>query len=423
MLKYLLPSLLASTGLYASAQAQTIFIDDAKIATQTSQGTLEKADMILDNGVIIRIGDELTAPDGAEVISGDALWVTPGFFAPYTNLGLVDVSLEGATNDIRSASAKTSAAEKAADSFNPKAAAIGNTRIEGITRIGVAPASSHHVIAGSALIASTSGGFDSVENEDAYIFVRLGEGGANIAGGSRAAALAQFRAALDDALAFPGRFTQSDNGDSLSRYDAAALTDAVNGRTPIMIEADRAADILRIAKLKSDYSQLDIIIIGAAEAWMIADQVKAAGLKLLIDPHESLPRSFERIGARADHANLLTEAGIPFGFMTRTADLSHNVRVLPQHAGNAVGEGLSWDDAIAALTTTPLSWFNMDEAGIIRRGQAANFVVWDGDPLDVTSAPTHIYIDGAPQSLESRQTQLRDRYNPITEDERRQKYR
>lgn len=423
MLKPLLLTLLLSTAFTATAHAQTIFVDNAKIATQTNQGTLESADMIVTNGVVTRIGAELAAPDNAVTISGDSVWVTPGLFAPYTHIGLVDISLEGSTNDIRSGEAKTSAGEIAADSFNPKAASIGNTRIEGITRIGAAPAASHHVVAGTGLIATTSGDFDSIADEKAFIFVRLGESGAEIAGGSRAAALAQLRASLDDALAYPGRFGDPDSGDTLSRYDAAAMAAAARGQIPLMIEADRAADILRIAKLKSDYNRLDIIIIGATEAWMVSDQVKAAGLKLVIDPHENLPGSFEKLGARADHAALLAQAKIPFAFMTRTADLSHNVRVLAQHAGNAVGEGLSWDDAMTALTQTPLSWFNIEPAGQIRRGQAANFVVWDGDPLNVTSAPTHIYIDGVSQSLESRQTKLRDRYNPLTEDKRPHKYR
>jgi len=423
MLKSLCFTLLATTALASSVQAQTLFVDNAKIATQTNQGTLESADMIVTDGVVTRIGDTLTAPDGATTVSGENIWVTPGLFAPYTNLGLVDISLEGGTNDIRSSGAKTSAGEIAADSFNPKAAAIGNTRIEGVTRIGAAPAASHHVVAGTGLIATTSGSFESVSDETAFMFVRLGENGAGIAGGSRAAALAQLRAALDDALAYPGRFSEPDSGDSLSRYDAAAMAAAARGQMPLMIEVDRAADILRVAKLKSDYSRLDIILVGATEAWMVTDQVKAAGLKLLIDPHENLPGSFEKLGARADHAKLLANANIPFAFMTRTADLSHNVRVLAQHAGNAVGDGLSWDNAMTALTRTPLSWFGLEQAGQIRRGQDANFVVWDGDPLNVTSAPMHIYIDGVEQSLESRQTKLRDRYNPITDDKRHQKYR
>jgi len=415
MLKSLLMTSIATLALVGSAQAQTLFVENAKIATQTNQGTLESADIIITNGTVTRIGADLSAPDGAKTITGDNIVITPGFFAPYTNLGLVDISLEGSTNDIRAGESMTSAGEIAADSFNPKAAAISNTRIEGITRIGAAPAASHHVIGGTGLIADTSGSFDSINNEAAFIFVRMGEGGAGVAGGSRAAALAQFRAALDDALAFPGRFSGPDDGDSLSRYDASAMAAAARGQMPIMIEADRAADILRIAKLKADYGRLDIIIVGATEAWMITDQVKAAGLRLLIDPHENLPRSFEKLGARADHAKILDETDIPFSFMTRTADLSHNVRVLPQHAGNAVAEGLNWDAAIKALTRTPLSWFGQRQAGQIRSGESANLVIWSGDPLEVTSAPSHIFIDGELQSLESRQTALRDRYMQVTQ--------
>jgi len=283
MLKSLSLTLITATAFSSAAMAETIFVDNAKIATQTDQGTLESADMIITDGTVTRIGANLTAPDGAVTVSGDDLWVTPGFFAPYTNVGLVDISLEASTNDIRSNEAMTSAGEIAADSFNPKAAAISNTRIEGITRIGSAPAASHHIIAGTGLIADTSGSFESVANEAAFIFVRMGEGGAGVAGGSRAAALAQLRAALDDARAYPGRYSEPDNGDTLSRFDASALSAASRGQMPIMIELDRATDILRIAKLKADYGRLDIILVGASEAWMVADQVKAAGLKLLIE--------------------------------------------------------------------------------------------------------------------------------------------
>jgi imidazolonepropionase-like amidohydrolase len=95
---------------------------------------------------------------------------------------------------------------------------------------------------------------------------------------------------------------------------------------------------------------------------------------------------------------------------------------LTQHAGNAVGNGLSWDKAFAAITATPARWFGLGKA-TAERGQAATLVIWDGDPLDVTSAPTAMWIDGKAQSLESRMTALRDRYNPTNTDTRPHKYR
>ncbi|MDG1141796.1 MAG: amidohydrolase, partial [Hellea sp.] len=72
--------------------------------------------------------------------------------------------------------------------------------------------------------------------------------------------------------------------------------------------------------------------------------------------------------------------------------------------------------AFAAITSTPASWFNLS---LINN----SLVIWDGDPLNITSTPTSMFIDGQEQSLESRQTLLRDRYNPVNESEKEHKYR
>ena len=95
---------------------------------------------------------------------------------------------------------------------------------------------------------------------------------------------------------------------------------------------------------------------------------------------------------------------------------------LSQHAGNAVGNGLSWDKAFAAITATPGDWFDIPNTQV-SSGRSATLVMWDGDPLDVTSAPTLMMIDGQTQSLKSRQTALRDRYNPTSDDISPHKYR
>jgi imidazolonepropionase-like amidohydrolase len=190
---------------------------------------------------------------------------------------------------------------------------------------------------------------------------------------------------------------------------------------PLLIGADRAVDLLNIIKLKKEY-KLDVIIVGAAEGWMVADELKAAGIRVMVDPQENLPGSFDSVGARRSNVILLDAAGVDYAIMTRSAGLTHNIRVLSQHAGNAVGAGLSWDKAFAAISSTPARWFG-SSSGTITRGAAANLVVWDGDPLEVTSGAEHIFINGAPQDMSSRQTALRDRYNPTSEDTRPHKYR
>jgi len=188
-----------------------------------------------------------------------------------------------------------------------------------------------------------------------------------------------------------------------------------------LIGADRAIDLLNIIKLKKDYG-LDLIIVGAAEGWMVANELKSAGIKVMIDPQENLPASFDMVGARLDNVVKLDEAGVDYAIMTRSADLTHNVRVLSQHAGNAVGAGLSWDKAFAAITSTPARWFKTN-SGSLKAGDDATLVIWDGDPLEVTTGAEAVYIDGAAQDMISRQIALRDRYNPLNTSSLPHKYR
>ena len=405
------------------AAAQDLFISDAKIVTNTADGIVESQDIIVRNGKIAQIGADLSAPAGVESIDAAGLWVTPGLIAPFSRLGLMDIGGEDVTNDTSSGESKTSVSELASDSFNPKSVFIANTRRMGITHAVISPsAAGNSIFGGTGAIVNLSGDYESVEKPRSFVFVQLGESGTRRAGGSRAAALQQFRAALDDAGAYPSRYDGPEDGDTLSRQDASALFKASRGQMPFLISANRAVDMLNIIKLKKDYGSLDIIIIGAAEAWKIADELAAADIKVMVDPHDNLPDSFDSAEARLDNVVLLDAAGVDYAITNASALGIQRPATLAQHAGNAVGNGLEWDKAFAAISSTPAKWFDLGSASLTA-GANATLVVWDGDPLQVTSAPIDMFISGERQSLESRQTALRDRYNPTSEDTRPHKYR
>ena len=405
------------------AAAQDYFISDVKVVTNTSTGIVDTSDVIIRNGKVTQIGTDLTAPAGAETIEGDGRWLTPGIFAPFSRLGLMDIGGEDVTNDSSSGESETSVSELASDSYNPKSVFVANTRRMGITHAVISPsAAGHSIFGGTGAVVNLSGEYNSVENPAAFVFVQLGESGTNRAGGSRAAALQQFRAALDDAGAYPSRYSGPEDGDALSRQDASALFKAARGQMPFVIAAHRAQDMLNIIKLKKDYGSLDIIIMGAAEGWKIADELAAANIKVMVDPHDNLPDSFEAAEARLDNVVLLDAAGVDYAITNASALGVSRPANIAQHAGNAVGNGLEWEKAFAAISSTPASWFGMGKSSIAR-GADATLVVWDGDPLDVTSAPVDMLIDGERQSLKSRQTALRDRYNPTSDDTRPHKYR
>ena len=406
--------LLATAALAFSTPtfAQTFFVDDATVVS--ANGTQSKTDIIVIDGVIQGRGARLSAPDGAKVITGG--WVTPGLFAPMSSLGMTDIGSAGPGNDVGSETSETNVSEYAADSFNPRSVHIANVRQSGVTHALIAPRSGgNSIFAGTGAVISLTGGFDSVLNPEAFVMVDMGETGTVRAGGSRAAAMSQLRAATEDSEGFFKRYaTQSDGGDVLSRQDANAFSKAASGNIPLLIRVNRAADIMRLIELKSRHRSLDMIIVGGAEAWQVADEISAANIRVILDPLQNLPSAFESAGSRLDNIAFLEKAGVDYAISNLTSLGVTKPATLNQHAGAAVVEGLRWDQAFSAISSTPASWFGIDESSL---------VVWDGDPLEVTSAPIAMSIDGEAQAMTSRQKALRDRYNPTYEGNLSHKYR
>ena len=90
---------------------------------------------------------------------------------------------------------------------------------------------------------------------------------------------------------------------------------------------------------------------------------------------------------------------------------THQARNITQSAGNAVANGMDWEDALKAITLAPAEMYGVDnEVGSIEVGKAADMVIWDADPLELTSYPEQVLIQGASIPMHSRQTLLRDRY-------------
>lgn len=409
-------TLTAALALATPAAAQDMFIDNATIVTATD--VRPDTDIEIRNGRIARIGANLRASEEVPVQMGG--FVTPGLFAPYSTLGLVEIGGEASTNDIGSEAEGSSVSELAADSFNPYSVHIANARMRGVTHAVVAPSpDGDSIFAGTGIIIDLSGDFGSVIDEAAFVHVAIGQRGAGLAGGSRAAAMAQLRGALRDATR---TYDDPDDGDVLSRADAAALRPAVNGRIPLMVSVSRASDMMRLIALKDEFPRLDMILVGAEEAHLIAGELASADMKVIVDPQENLPASFDSVNASFDNVLILQAAGVDYAIANLGALGVSKAGTLNQHAGNAVGNGLSRQAAFAAITDTPARWFGLP-TNSLEVGDAASLVVWDGDPFEVTSAPVAIMIDGENVGTDSRMRRLRDRYNPLSNSTQPHKYR
>lgn len=409
---------LAALALVSAATAQPVAVIGERVWTGTSQGTLENGVVVIDGGRIVSVGTVI--PEGAAEVRAE--WVTPGLISAFSRTGLAEVSGERATNDISGSNAAYTAALNAADGFNPDASPIAVTRIEGFTRLAVAPDAQARLFAGQGFLADTSGEPGSVFRQRAFAFIVLGERGAALSGGSRPSAWAALRGAFDDVRFFAARYMTHNEGNVLTRMDAQALMPAVRGEQLILIEARRASDLEAIMNFREENPGLRIAIVGADEGWRVADRLAAMKIPVIIDAFSNLPASFSQLAATSENAARLTAAGVTVA-IANISDNSHQDRIAVQIAGNAVANGLSFDDAMRSLTSAPAEIFGMTGLGVLAPGARADVVAWDGDPLEVTSAPSAIFIDGVEQSLESRQTKLRDRYLSLDESHRPLAYR
>ena len=146
---------------------------------------------------------------------------------------------------------------------------------------------------------------------------------------------------------------------------------------------------------------------GAQEARLVANQIAENDIPLIINPINNIPESFDELAANIELAAKLEKLGITIMF---NAPRSHNYHLVRQGAGVAVANGMSYAGAIKALTLSPVEVFNLGDRGQIAQGKIADLIIWDADPLEPSSMPEKVFINGKDVDLTSRMTRLTDRY-------------
>ena len=400
----------------AVTSAQTIAILNGEVHT-ISGAVIEGGDIIIRDGIITDVGSNLTAPDGAIVINAEGRVVTPGIIAPYSSIGLTEIGAVSGSNDSTpDRGFELGASLDAADAYNPASVLIPVNRAGGVTRAVSVPGVGGSLFGGRAIMFDLSGNRESIYKRDVAQTLVLNSGGASRAGDTRMGAFAVVREMLGEAQLYANDPTGYRRLASDGRYkvtDLAALAPVLGGEIPLFVVVHRAADIRNVVRLKNDYG-LDIIIVGGAEAWREASLLAAANIPVIVDSLANLPDSFETLSATLENAALLNQAGVDIAFFNPQGSGAHNLRLLPQMAGNAVAEGLPFADALAALTLNPAKMLGVDvELGSIVVGKRGDIVVWDGDPLELSSRPVAVLINGQPQDLTNRQEQLLKRYRTL----------
>ena len=427
-MKRLLTLALGATALAATpALAQDVTITNARLVIGDGSEPVEGGTVVVKGGSVVYAGPAGGAPAGGKAVDAGGAWVTPGLFATVTTLGLADVSAVGESNDITANGSPFSAALDASSAINPTSQHILVHRAAGITRAATSTLPSGSIFAGQGAIIDLDGDAKPVMQARAFQMITLGEGGAQQAGGSRVAAHVLLRAALREAQALVGKVgtpqtTEIGKDDEvlLSRFDAEALVPVVTGQQKLYIAVERAADIRAVLALKAEYPKLDIVLVGATEGWLVASEIAAAGIPVIANGLIDLPETFEQLGATQSNAGRLAQAGVKVAINAATMQ---DPRRLQQVAGNLVAlnrvpgaAGMAWGKAFAAISSVPAEISGMGgKAGVLKAGALGDVVLWDGDPLEVGSVPTKVFIGGVEQSLDNHQSRLRERYRDLDE--------
>ena len=414
-----LAALLAATP----ALAQPVAITGGKVVIGDGSAPIEGGTVVVDNGRIVAAGPagSVRVPAGATTIDAAGQWVTPGLVAGFSRIGLVEVDggVSGAS-DAGASGSPYSAAIDVSYSVNPLATPIAVSRADGVTRAIVAPEPEQSVFAGQGAIIDTGADYEPITRARAFQLVYLGESGSGLAGGSRSASALELRDALMEARDGRREGDRPD-GDFLLEADIEALRPVVRGEVPMVVAVHRASDILQVLRLRDEFPRLDLVLMGAAEGWRVADAIAAARVPVIAEPTLNRPGSFEMLASTQSNIGRMRAAGVDVGVAVLSDFVTRNARNGRQLAGNLVAlqrlpghTGVTWDDAFAMISSRPAAMVGMDgEIGSLRPGRRADIVLWSGDPLELTSAATRVWIDGVEQDLETRQSRLAKRYRSL----------
>jgi imidazolonepropionase-like amidohydrolase len=394
--------------------AQTVAITGGKVYP-VSGPVIENGTVLIRDGKIVAVGTNVTVPNDATRIDAAGKWVTPGLINAFTGLGVSEIGQVQATVDRRArGDSGIAAAFPVWEGINPASTMFPPARNEGVTSVVVVPTGG--LIAGqAALIDLVPGSLaDMIDKAPVAMVAQFGDPRAG-GSGARGEQYVRLKELLEDARTYSRRRADFERAQTRSfaarRADLEALVPVVEGRLPLLVGADQASDIDAVLRLAREES-IKVMIAGGAESWTVAERLASANVPVFVGSMNNIP-SFASLGVRQETPSLLHKAGARVVLIGNGSgdDEVFNVRNIKYDAGVAVAYGLTWDDALRAVTLTPAEVLGVaNRIGSLQPGRDANLVVWSGDPFEFATRAEHVLIRGREVAQPSRQDELMRRY-------------
>jgi imidazolonepropionase-like amidohydrolase len=419
MNRHLACALCATFVAAGTVQAQTVAITGGTVYP-VSGAPIQNGTVIIRDGKIVAVGADVAVPSGAQRVDASGKIVTPGLIDASTQLGLVEVGGEPSTRDANAHGTEGIAASfRSWDGLNSESVMWTPARNEGITTVVVTPGGG--LIAGQAAMVDLADGTgaEMIRRAPIAMISQVNNPGGAMTG-ARGELLGKLRTLIEDVKFYQAHRSDYDRSAARSlsapRADLEALIPVIEGKLPLVINADRVDDIHGALRIAKEFS-LKIMIIGGAEAWLAADDLAAAHVPVIAGAMNNIPNSFQTLNQRQENLGILSKAGVTVAIIGNNGDGDEelfNVRNVKYEAGNAVAYGMSHDAALRSLTLTPAEMFGVaDHIGSLQPGRDANVVIWSGDPFEFSTRAEHVYIHGKEVTSLSRQDMLTNRYKTL----------
>jgi imidazolonepropionase-like amidohydrolase len=395
------------------------FIRGATIHTMAGRD-ITNGSILIRDGKILGVGENLTAPADAKVIDAHGMQVYPGMIDSFTDTGLTEIEMVRETSD-NAELGKFNPQLSAWMAVNPSSEHIPVTRANGITAS--VPVPNGSLIAGRASMIHLDGWtvdemdlnptvalhinmpvirtrtfrFPEGATEKPYEEVRK----------DYLKEVQELNKFFDDAHRYEKAKAANEPGfDTDLKFEA--MIPVIEGKIPVMITAMREREI-KDAIAFADKQKLKMILAGGAEAWKVTAELKARNIPVVLRPTLSLPEEEDDPYDKPfTTPGELYKAGVLFSFGSYDAQFSRN---LPYQAAASVPFGLPHDAAMAGVTINAAKIYGMDKkVGSIEEGKIADLMITDGDPLEEQTHVKQLFINGKQVDLNNRQLRLYEKY-------------
>ena len=363
----------------AAAQTQRAVRADT-LYTMTGDGPIVDGVVLIEGSTIAEVGPAADVDIPADATVHEATVATPGLIDPRGTVGVSGLENVPANQDQLDTSAPIQPSLRAIDAYNPREDLVHFVRQLGITTVhtGHAPGA---LVSGQTATFSTTGGTVGEALRDSLTTVAFTLGPDAQARfespGTRSKGVAMLRQELSDARA------AMDADGPTTNLGQATLQTVLRGEVPALVTAHRAHDIQAALRLQAEFG-FDLILDGAAEAYLVADEIAAADVPVILHPTMTRP-SGTTANAAFTTAAVLHEAGVPVAIQSGWEPYVPKTRVVLYEAAIAVANGLPRRVGLESITSAPAQILGLGNIGMLAPGQTADLALFDGDPFEYTT--------------------------------------